>query len=434
MRHFWGRGRTRSRRTRPRKTRRRRNRRRKTRRGKRTVRGGVGRQFGGVIDCGCSRKEGSTFHCFCDDEDGNNKTKYREKSRKLDVVDYSKLEEEESQQEQKFYYKYGSSEQIKYEIMSFFNIDDFSNVRPENKILKYLISGHLCLSIFFKNNESIQMYFSTGTSNIDLHNQNFFGIFFPRPDAGFVRDILRQSDGQSRGYVQKCYPKDLWFSIFIKYVFRIIFNKGQEKIDILDRLINDIEIPKDINLRLIYFIFDSVRSQSPIKKQEMIEEIENKIEEYFIANNLKYNLVGKFFGEFEFFYNFFKKFCYWRDVQVSAMLGWDTLKQIKIYYFDKSQEGYGYVTIFDKIKNFVLSHDFVFLGKKKYGFQVRKQRKRNETESSLYQEVPSPLTELSLDAQILVRKYDDIDKLYSLDEINTLIERGKNKLTKNATV
>jgi len=114
MRHFWGRGRTRSRRTRPRKTRCRRNRRRKTRRGKRTVRGGVGRQFGGVIDCGCSRKEGSTFHCFCDDEDGNNKNSYRNKSRKLDVVDYSKLEEEESQQEQKFYYKYGSSEQIKY--------------------------------------------------------------------------------------------------------------------------------------------------------------------------------------------------------------------------------------------------------------------------------------------------------------------------------
>lgn len=409
MRHFWGRGRTRSRRTRPRKTRRRRSRPRKTRRGKRTVRGGVGRQFGGAIDCGCSPKEGSTFHCFCDDEDGNNKNMYRNKSRKLDVVDDM----------------YGSSEQIEYKYSKYNYNDDTDTiiVSDDNQILKYLISGHLCLSIFFKHKESIQMYLSTGTSSINS-NENFPGVFFSRPESGIVEYTHQIAHS---GDIYQCTPKNLWFSLFIKEIFNIIFYYDKEKIYILNDLKDEIDVPFSNNnfdtiIPNIFHIFKSVKEcHTREDKAYRITVIVGNLVLYFMSNNHEYtnnktlllSLISSYITKFQYFYYFFKKFCYWRDVQVSAMLGWDSLKDKQLTYYiyrddnmltyvDTTQQQHRTVNNFDMIKNFVLSKNFVMVGSDSYEFKDRKNR----------------LTEISSEAQELVRRSDNIDRRYSLENNN----------------
>tara|TARA_Y100000389_G_scaffold136822_1_gene134400 strand:- start:357 stop:1331 length:975 start_codon:yes stop_codon:yes gene_type:complete len=254
------------------------------------------------MQCGCSKKDARQFYCFCEDEDGDRKPAFREKSKALAIVD--KPEEtvrSEDKGARKLWYRYGSIPGISL-----------------GRIHKSLHSAHIMLNVFLKENESVQMYLSSGTSS--EKGENFPGIFFPRPEAGRVtidkRGWKNYKDSfehdidipleKTAGWVTKCLPKDLWFADCIAEELRSVGVDISFKLK--DQSIESIQDPTDIHR-------DSYRGELPffdciLPEQQPVDYKEHKKTLSQDMNDRIKQLSA-----------FLSKFCYWRDVQISACLG-----------------------------------------------------------------------------------------------------------------
>ena len=318
------------------------------------------------MQCGCSKKDARQFYCICEDEDGDRKPAFREKSKALAIVD--KPEEtvrSEGPGARKLWYRYGSIPGISL-----------------GHINKSLHSARIMLNVFLKENESVQMYLSSGTSN--GIGKNFPGIFFSRPEAGRVTldkkgmslskyfeedDEIDIPISVGSGWITKCTPKDLWFADCIAEELRPMGVDISFKLK--DKSIERIQNPKFGVLR------DLVRGELP--SFDCILPKKHPVDYEEFEKTLSQDMKDRI----EQLSAFLTKFCYWRDVQISACLGGRIWKD--------------YAGVYDR----ALAYDYVTSSDVKNGRFIKRSK---------------PLQPLKVSEQRFLRDVNHIDKQYKQDK------------------